>query len=91
MVPQLPREYVIRTEKGEPYTPEGFRCIWQRRMRKLHRSGALPERFTFHDIRAKTVSDSADLGEANVRAGHTSMSMTKGVYDRGIRPVKPLR
>lgn len=91
MIPQLPREYVIRTEAGKPYTAEGFRAIWQRRMRRLHRSGNLPTRFTFHDLRAKSVSDSPTLDEAFERAGHTSMAMTRGVYDRGVRKVKPLR
>jgi hypothetical protein len=60
-------------------------------MRKLHRTGKLPERYTFHDLRAKSVSDSATLDEAFERAGHTSMAMTRGVYDRGVRKVKPLR
>lgn len=91
MVPQLPREYVIRTAEGSPYTPEGFRAIWQRRMRRLVASGKLKARFTFHDLRAKSVSDSGSLDEAFERAGHTSMAMTRGVYDRGIRKVKPLR
>lgn len=91
MVPQVPRHFVIRTKLGERYTSEGFRAIWQRRMRKLQREGKLPIRFTFHDIRAKTVSDSASLEDAMERAGHTSMAMTRGVYDRGVRPVKPLK
>lgn len=105
LIPQLPREYVIRTEEGQPYTPEGFRAIWQRRMRALAkgrvygRKGRKPiytppklaSRFTFHDLRAKAVSDSATLEEAFERAGHTSMQMTRGTYDRGIRKVKPLR
>lgn len=91
MVPQLPREYVLRTRKGKPYTSEGFRAIWQRKMKHLCRTGALPIRFTFHDIRAKSVSDSASLEDAMKRAGHQNMSMTRGVYDRGIRKVPSLK
>jgi integrase len=105
MVPQLPRLYVIKTAKGRAYSGEGFRAIWQRRMRRLaegHWKRAkgktpvwvapkLPQRFTFHDLRAKSVSDSETLNEAFERAGHTSMAMTRGVYDRGVRKVKPLR
>lgn len=91
MLPQLPRQYVIRSRKGLQYRAEGFRAIWQRRIRKLHQSGKLPVRFTFHDIRAKTVSDSESLEAAMERAGHTSMAMTRGVYDRGIRKVTPLK
>lgn len=91
MAPQIPNVYVIRKRLGDPYSSEGFRAIWQRYMRRLVRSQALRERFTFHDIRAKSVSDAATLNEAFERAGHTSMAMTRGVYDRGIRKVKPLR
>ena len=46
---------------------------------------------TFHDLRAKSVSDSGSIQEAFERAGHTSMAMTRGTYDRGIRKVTPLK
>lgn len=113
LLPEIPKDYVIRQggsrrypkKAGQPYTSEGFRAVWQRRMRKLckgylrKRKGhkptwhppALASRFTFHDIRAKAVSDSGSLEEAFERAGHTSMTMTRSVYDRGERRVKPLR
>jgi len=32
-----------------------------------------------------------ELVEAMERAGHTSMAMTRGVYDRGTRDVEPLK
>lgn len=83
--------YVIRTRRGMPYTSEGFRAMWQRTMRKAMKNGVLQERFTFHDIRAKTVSDSLNIQEAFERAGHTSMAMTRGTYDRGVRKVTPLK
>lgn len=83
--------YVLRTRKGSPYTSEGFRACWQRTMKKAIKLRALGERFTFHDIRAKCVSDTTDIQKAFERAGHTSMAMTRGVYDRGIRKVTPLK
>lgn len=83
--------YVLRTRKGSPYTSEGFRACWQRTMNKALKLRAISERFTFHDIRAKTVSDTTDIQKAFERAGHTSMAMTRGVYDRGIRKVTPLK
>jgi len=83
--------YVLRTRRGKPYTGEGFRAVWQRTMGKAIKTGALKERFTFHDLRAKSVSDSVDIQKAFERAGHTSMAMTRGVYDRGIRKVTPLK
>mgnify|MGYP006921349757 CR=1 FL=1 len=87
--PDLPRQYVIRRRNGKAYTSDGFRAIWQRYMRKWVRAGGV--RFTFHDIRAKTVSDSVDIQAAYERAGHTSMATTRGVYERGTRKVTPLR
>lgn len=85
------RHYVLRRRDGERYTSEGFRAIWQRYMNRAMRIGAVKERFTFHDIRAKSVSDTSNIQEAFERAGHTSMAMTRGVYDRGTRKVTPLR
>lgn len=83
--------YVLRTRSGRPYTSEGFRACWQRTMKKAMSRKLLEERFTFHDLRAKCVSDTVDIQKAFERAGHTSMAMTRGVYDRGIRKVTPLR
>jgi hypothetical protein len=96
---------VLRTRSGKRCKFEGFRAVWQRRMRNVlqgywqkprgkDRVWDEPqnrERLTFHDIRAKTVSDSATLDEAFERAGHTNTAMTRGVYDRGTRTVKPLK
>ena len=82
---------VIRTRRGMPYTSEGFRACWQRAIRRALQTGVLQERFTFHDLRAKSVSDSTSLEAAFERAGHTSMAMTRGTYDRGIRRVTPLK
>lgn len=89
MLPELPRAYVLRRRDGKPYSENGFRAIWQRVMRKYVKAGGV--RFTFHDLRAKSVSDSVTLQAAMERAGHTSMAMTRGVYDRGVRKVTPLR
>jgi integrase len=89
MLPDLPRAYVLRSRDGKPYSENGFRAIWQRTMRKYVKAGGV--RFTFHDLRAKSVSDSGSLQDAMERAGHTSMAMTRGVYDRGVRKVTPLR
>jgi integrase len=82
---------VIRTRRGTPYTSEGFRACWQRAMKRAMRRGILQDRFTFHDLRAKCVSDSSTLEAAFERAGHTNMSMTRGTYDRGVRKVTPLK
>lgn len=43
--------YVLPTRFGKPYTGEGFRAMWSRRMKDYKRAGNVP--FTFQDI-AKT-------------------------------------
>lgn len=89
ILPHLPREHVLRRRDGQPYSENGFRAIWQRVMRKYAKAGG--PRFTFHDLRAKSGSDSETIQAAYERLGHTSMSMTRRVYDRGVRKVKPLK
>jgi integrase len=91
MTPALPREYVLRTKDGERYTSEGFRALWQRTMKKALAVGAINEPFTFHDLRAKSASDNADIEDAAKLLGHQNSQMTKSVYDRSVRIVKPLR
>ena len=87
--PQLPGRYLIRTREGKQYSPSGFAANWQRLMRKAQKNGI--EKFTFHDIRAKSASDSASLQEASERLGHTSMAITDRVYMRVPHRVKPLK
>lgn len=87
LLPHIPKVYVVRSRKGSPYTSEGFRACWQRLMRMAIMKGVIKERFTFHDLRAKAISDTKEIQKAFEGAGHTSIAMTRGVYDRGIRTV----
>lgn len=94
MEPSWPHVYVIRTNprygsKGDRYTPDGFRALWQRTMKAYIKSGG--ENFHFHDIRAKSISDNANLDSAYLLAGHIDIKMTRRVYDRNRRRVEPLR
>jgi integrase len=105
IIPMIPRKYVLRTEEGKRFTSEGFRSLWQRYMKraangysKKPKKGAeavkyppiIKERFTFHDIRAKTVSDEENVDIAQLRAGHTNKAMTLRVYSRKTRKVVAL-
>lgn len=87
---QLPNrgEYVITRKIGGRYTSEGFRALWQRTINKWVALGNV--RHSFHDLRAKCVSDSKSLQEASDRAGHLDQQMTKRVYDRNERLVDSL-
>lgn len=91
MTPALPRAYVLRTKEGERYTSEGFRTMWQRTIQKAVRVGAIKSPFTFHDLRAKSASDNADIEDAAKLLGHQNSQMTRSVYDRSVRIVQPLR
>lgn len=82
-------EFVITRRCGGRYTSEGFRALWQRTINAFVKTGQL--RFSFHDLRAKSASDSTTIDAAYQRLGHTSMTMTRRVYDRGIRVVSPLK
>jgi integrase len=89
--PDLPKVYVVRTRMGRPFSHGGFRMKWQTTMAEALRKGAIKERFTFHDLRAKCASDKESLEGASQLLGHQGQGMTKRVYDRKIRMVEPLR
>lgn len=91
MRPDIPKEYVIRTRHGRQYSGAGFQTLWKLIRNKAIKTGRLTESFTFHDLRAKSASDSGSLQAAYERLGHSSPSMTRQVYDRGVRVVTPLR
>lgn len=88
--PDLPRVHIVRQWKGkrsgQPYTGGGFRAIWLRFMRRYVAAGG--QRFTFHDIRRKAISDAKTLQDAFAISGHSSIDLTRGVYDAGVREVE---
>lgn len=99
--PDIPRDYVLRSGAGRPYTRDGFNAIWQRLMRKATSPGkngeppALAARFKFHDLRAKAATEKADQEteeEAQKLLGHREVKTTRG-YIRHKKPTraKPVR
>ena len=86
--------YLICTKSGQPYTRDGFLSLWQRTMVRAYKQGEIKERFTFHDIRAKAITDAKDQGLDPQRlAGHATAKQTE-TYLRSkrtekIRPVDP--
>jgi len=49
--------YVIHNRKGQRYTADGFKAMWKRVRDKALEDGAIAESFTFHDLKAKGISD----------------------------------
>lgn len=83
--------FVIHTRDGTPYTSDGFKSIWQRLMAEWCQLGN--ERFTFHDLRAKAVTDVIDQGrKASDLTGHRQEATINRVYDRRrLRKSKAVR
>ncbi|MEW5248882.1 tyrosine-type recombinase/integrase [Microbulbifer sp. 2201CG32-9] len=79
--------YLFCTRKGDPYIDEegntsGFDSIFRRWIDKALKMGAIQERFTENDLRAKVASDSEDMEQARRRLSHTSASTTRRHYHR---------
>jgi integrase len=89
LAPQIPRDYLIRTEHGTPYTARGFSAMWQRLIGKFVTQGG--KRFTFHDLRAKAGSDKETIEEAQALLGHGSPETTKRVYKRNLTKARPVK
>ena len=85
--PQV-RRFVICRRDGKAMTSSGFQTLWQRLMAKAVEAGV--ERFTFHDLRAKSLSDAGSLQEAATRGGHADPRVTARVYRRLPERVKTL-
>jgi integrase len=86
--PQVRRAVICRRD-GKPMTESGFQSIWQRLMKKHVSAGGT--RFTFHDLRAKSLSDEPTLEGAAARATHADPRITQRVYRRLPQRVKPLQ
>lgn len=73
--------YVVHNQAGNGYTTAGFKCLWHRRMGEWCALGN--ERFTFHDLRAKSITDVIDQGRvASDLTGHRQQATIDRVYDR---------
>ena len=76
--------HLIRGVSGQRMTVSGFQTLWQRLMTKASAQGI--ERFTFHDLKARGVSDTE--GDKQQASGHKSAAMV-AIYDRKLNQVKP--
>lgn len=71
--------YILNRKSGGQITDSGFKTAWQRIMAKAQKKG-LSDRFTFHDIKAKGVSDFD--GDKTKASGHKSPRMAAVYYRR---------
>lgn len=85
------RRNVISTDHGKQIAPGDFGRRWWQAQCRAFPKGQEARRFRWHDIRAKSATDSQSLAEASDRLGHSSQAITSRFYMRGARIVKPLR
>jgi integrase len=76
--------HLIRGQTGDKLTESGFQTLWQRLMVNAAENGL--ERFTFHDLKAKGVSDTE--GNKQEASGHRTAAMVD-TYNRKLSEVKP--
>lgn len=85
--------HLFCTRKGQPYSADGFKSIWQRVMNSAMKKELIKERFRFHDIRRKAASDiEAKDGRELARKllGHSTQKMTEN-YIAGVQKVRPVK
>lgn len=90
--------YWVCTRRGEsyynsesPHPASGWRSIWRRHMQRALDETPLSEKFTEHDIRAKTASDMIEVRDAQKLLGHTNVATTKRSYRRKPEVVRPAK
>ena len=81
------KKFLLYNSQGEKIKESAIKSAWQRLMHRALK-GDLKERFTFHDLKAKGVSDFE--GDKKLAGGHRSERMAE-VYDRKPKTVKPTR
>jgi integrase len=85
------RPTLVCTRRGKQYTPNGFWAMWRRPMMKAITQGV--KRFSFHDIRAKALTDAQQQGLDPQRlAGHTTAQQTATyLRSKTIDRIQPVR
>lgn len=69
---------IVSPESGLPLTPAAFSTAWQRLKVQAQSAGQATD-WTFHDLKAKGVTDAA--GDKRLASGHKTFAMTER-YDR---------
>lgn len=74
--PKVAGQYVISSRNGQPYTRGGFNSSWQRAQVAALAAGVLLQRFRFHDLKVKALSDFRG-GDRVEFSGHKSRSQAE--------------
>jgi hypothetical protein len=79
--------WILHDRKGQPINESSFSTAWQRLMHRALAEG-LQERFTFHDLKAKGISDFT--GDKKRASGHKTDAMVAR-YERKPDEVDPTK
>lgn len=83
--------YVIPNQSGSAYTSSGFRTEWYKVIKKAREESGKPLDFTFHDIKAKGISDfEGDQAQKQEFSGHKTPRQVD-TYDRKVKVVPSLK
>lgn len=89
--PDIPRDYLLRSRTGRPYSKNGFKSIWRRLIGRAVKKGVIATAFKFHDLRAKAATDKAMLEtdqDAQKLLGHADVKTTRRSYIRRKKAVR---
>lgn len=79
--------YVVVKPDGHPYTDNGFNSAWRETMLRARGQTGWPLDFTFHDLKAKAISDiDGTSRDKQAISGHKTESQV-AIYDRSIKRV----
>ncbi|MGE4259971.1 tyrosine-type recombinase/integrase [Shewanella sp.] len=86
--PGIASTFVLSQSYGGKWTRDGFNSRWSSDRSKAREATGLPLDFTFHDLKAKGISDiDGTLQEKQAISGHKSVGQTAR-YDRKVKKVK---
>lgn len=86
--PAISSLFIIHQANGSSYTDGGFRARWVATLERAKQASGLLMDFTFHDLKAKGISDfKGSLESKREAAGHTTTKQTAD-YDRRIHIVQ---
>lgn len=81
---------IVAQPRGTSYSPDGFRSAWRNAVLKARDETGLALDFTFHDLKAKGISDfEGDSKDKQNFSGHLTERQV-ATYDRSIRVVPSL-
>lgn len=87
--PRVASLHVIHTQSGTEYTRGGFNTMWRKRQLSAIKDNVLAERFRFHDLKIKALSDFEGTDLVHF-SGHKSQSQAQR-YNRTPDRVAALR